>query len=354
MRLPGLGVSRRVVVTLALIGCSAAPTAPPASLLGRFDAVWSTFDAEYSYFAYKRINWDSLRTSLRPRASGAATQDDLVSVLTELTAPLRDVHVRFVRPDGITVPTYQPVAAPNWERSVWDRYALPCGLKQQKPNLGYCFMRGVAYIIVGSWDARQLADADIDAVVDRFRDAPAMIVDVRPNGGGSDALAYTLAGRFATASTVVGYVRTRNGPRHDDFGPETARRIAPRGAFQFTRPVVVLSGRAVFSSNESFISAMRELPNVTILGDTTGGATANPVEHSLGDGWRYTVSTWIEWTADRRVIEWQGIPPDEYVPWSASAAAQGTDVVLEAALARLSPAVAVGAHTQRAGSSKLH
>jgi hypothetical protein len=340
MRWPTRWIGPCALLSLAVVGCRATPTAPPASLLDRFDAAWNTFDAEYSYFEYKRVNWDSLRTVHRPRAAAAATQDELVAVLRDMTAPLRDVHVRFVKPDGVALSTYQTAALPNWERSVWDRYAMPCGLKQQRPNLGYCTMGGIAYVMVGSWDDRQLANADLDAVVDRFREAPAMIIDVRPNGGGSDALAYALAGRFATASTVVGYTRTRSGPRHDDFGPEMTRRVAPRGSFQFTKPVVVLSGRGVFSSCESFISAMRELPNVTVLGDTTGGATANPRSHALGDGWSYTVSTWIEWTADRRVIEWQGIPPDVYVPWSASAAALGRDVVLESALARLSMAAA--------------
>lgn len=130
-------------------------------------------------------------------------------------------------------------------------------------------------------------------------------------------------------------MRYRSGPRHDDFGNELARQVGPRGAFQFTGPVIVLSGRGVFSSTESFIAAMRELPHVTILGDTTGGGTGNPGTYPLGDGWTYTVSRWIEWTADRRVIEWNGIPPDIVVAWDLAAVSQGRDPVLEAALARL-------------------
>ena len=97
----------------------------------------------------------------------------------------------------------------------------------------------------------------------------------------------------------------------------------------------MLSGRGIFSSNESFIAAMRELPNVTIVGDTTGGGTGNPKTFPLGDGWSYSVSRWIEWTADRRVIEWNGIPSDVFVPWDPADPGTGHDPVLEAALARL-------------------
>lgn len=326
-----------LLAACATAACTSSSTEPPASLTGRFDAVWSRFDGEYPYFAHKRVNWDSLRGVFRPRAATATSQAALVDIVVEMLTPLRDVHVRVIKPDGASMPTYQPADRKNWERSSWDRTASACGLRQMKPDLSYCTMAGVAYVTIGGWTNSRFTVADLDGVVDHFRDAPAMIVDVRMNGGGDDALAYAFAGRFATTSTVTGYVQYRSGPRHDDFGTETVRRVGPRGAFQFTRPVVVLSGRGVFSSNESFIAAMRELPNVVILGDTTGGGTGNPAEYSLGDGWRYTVSRWIERTADRRVIEWQGIPPDEFVRWDAAAAAQGRDLVLEAALSRLAP-----------------
>jgi hypothetical protein len=332
-----------LLVAWATTACKSSPTEPPASLIGRFDAVWTSFDDEYPYFAYKQVNWDSLRGVFRPRAAAAASQAELANILVEMLTPLRDVHVRLITANGSSLPTYQPVDRRNWERSLWDRTAASCGLRQVKPDLSYCTMAGVAYVTVGGWVGSRFTVADLDGVVDHFRDAPAMIVDVRMNGGGDDALAFAFAGRFATTSTVTGFVQFRNGPRHDDLGPETVRRISPRGAFQFTRPVIVLSGRGVYSSNESFISAMRELPNVLVLGDTTGGGTGNPAEHSLGDGWRYTVSRWIERTADRRIIEWQGIPPDEHVPWNASMAAQGRDLVLEAALSRLAPTAAAGA-----------
>ncbi len=230
----------------------------------------------------------------------------------------------------------------NWDRDLWFRTIRSCAFKQARPDLGSCSMSGLAYVVVGSWNPSFVSVSDLDAVVDEFRDAPGMVIDVRPNSGGDDALAFALAGRFATRQTTIGYVRYRNGPRHDDFGNELARHIGPRGSFQFTSPVVVLSGRGVFSSTESFIAAMRELPNVTILGDTTGGGTGNPGTYPLGDGWTYSVSRWIEWTADRRVIEWNGIPPDTVVSWNPTAVSEGRDPVLEAALTRLGAAARRG------------
>jgi hypothetical protein len=78
---------------------------------------------------------------------------------------------------------------------------------------------------------------------------------------------------------------------------------------------------------------MRELPSVTILGDTTGGSSGNPAQHRLG-AWSYMVPRWIEWTADRRVIEWNGIPPDMFVRWEADILSFREDPLIAAALAR--------------------
>jgi hypothetical protein len=325
--------SRLLILVVAVASCSNEPTAPttPTEM---FDVFWETFDREYSYFDYKRINWDSLRTVFRPRAEMAQSEDALVPVLKQLVAPLRDVHVQFMHADGGVVASYVPSTKVNWDENAWRVFRNSCGYAQRKPSLGYCTAAGINYLFVGSWNTSALTVADIDAAVDRFRDAPSLIIDVRPNGGGSDELSLALAGRFATATTTVGYVRFRDGRRHDSFTDEIVRRVSPRGTFQFRKPVIVLTGRGVYSSTETFISAMRELPNVTVLGDTTGGGSGNPGQHTL-KSWRYSVSRWIEWTADRRVIEWKGIPPDSVVAWTASEVAAGRDPVIAAALTKV-------------------
>ena len=323
-----------LVTILAVSACGREPTVPETRA-EMFDVFWSTFDREYSYFEYKHIDWDSLRTVFRQRAVAATSEAALVSqVLKPMVAPLRDVHVTFIGADGTTQRSFAQTASVNWNASAWQAFTLKCGLVRPKQTLGYCTDSGIAYVFVGSWNSNFFTTADLDAIIDRFRDAPGMIIDVRSNGGGSDALALALAGRFATGPTTVGYVRFRDGPRHDNFGEEITRRISTRGSFQFLRPVVVLAGRGVYSSSETFVSAMRELPNVTVMGDTTGGGSGNPAQYVLR-AWKYTVSRWIEWTADRRIIEWNGIPPDTVVRWDQGEVAAGRDPVIAAALAYL-------------------
>ncbi len=315
-------------------GGSTAPTAPTAPA-DQFDQLWATFDREYSYFALKGVDWNALRAQYRPRAAAATTQDALVAVIREMLGELRDIHVRLVSPSGATLSTYTPPTARNFDQPLWLQVVTAGGWVQVRLNLGYATLRGIPYIAIGSWNSSEFSADDLDQVLERFRAAPALIVDVRPNGGGDDPLALRLAARFAARSVITEYFQFRNGPAHTDFGAEVVRSVSPGGPWQFTKPVIVLSGRGVFSSNESFIAAMREQSHITIVGDTTGGGTANPGTYDLGLGWKYTVSRWMARTADRQPIEGRGIPPNVYVAWDPAVRAQGRDPVIEAALTML-------------------
>jgi len=86
---------------------------------------------------------------------------------------------------------------------------------------------------------------------------------------------------------------------------------------------------------------------VTLVGDRTAGATANPGTFPLANGWTYTVSRWIEYTADDQVIEDRGIAPRVFVATTASDFAQGRDPVLDWALNRR---WAVGSRVLRFGT----
>jgi hypothetical protein len=281
-------------------GSPTAPSAPPADFAAQFDSLWNTFDREYSYFDYKHIDWNALRTTYRPRATAAADQSGFIGVIREMLRNLHDLHVVVRDPGGASLATYDPQYFVNWDQSVWQQYLRRADWTQGPGALGAGLLDGVPYITISSWNAANIRAADFDAALERFRGAPRLILDVRMNGSGGDQVAFDVAGRFAQTSIVTGYVRYRSGPSHTDFGPPITRVLNPRGARQYTGTVLLLIGRGCASSNESFIAAMRELPNVTLVGDRTAGASASPGTFLLAGGSTYTVSRWIEYTADNQ------------------------------------------------------
>jgi Peptidase family S41/Tricorn protease C1 domain len=335
---------RRKTLSLVLLSLSAltwnacgsgsptAPSVPPADFAAQFDSLWSTFDREYSYFDYKQIDWNGLRTTYRPRAIAASDQLGFIGVIREMLGHLHDQHVVVRNPAGLAMPTYDPQYFINWDRSVWQQYLGRADWTLGQNDWGYGVLDGVPYISIGGWSSSSIRTPDFDAAFERFRSAPRLILDVRMNGGGNDQLALEIAGRFARASVVFGSVRFRNGPSHTDFGPATQRVLNPRGPWQYAGDVLLLIGRRCLSSNESFIAAMRLLPNVTVVGDRTGGSTGNPGSFPLALGWSYTVSRWIEYTADNQVIEDVGIAPHVFVTAGPGDFMQGRDPVLDWAL----------------------
>lgn len=323
-----------VVVALAAAACGGSPTAPtPASdFSSQFDSLWTTFDREYSYFEHKRIDWNAMRAAYRPRALAAPDQNAFIDVVREMLANLHDVHVVIREPGGRTIVTYDPQSFSNWDRAVFDQYRARANWTQGQIDWGHGVLDGVPYIAIGGWGRSSIRAADFDASFERYRNAPMLILDVRPNPGGDDSLAFEIAGRFARSTINAGYVKFRNGPAHSDFGSPTTRTVSPRGPWQYAGRVYLLIGRKCASSNESFIVAMGQLPNVTLVGDRTAGATGNPGTFNLAGGWTYTVSRWIEYTPDSQVIEDNGIAPDVYVAATAADFAAGRDPVLDWAL----------------------
>lgn len=313
-------------------GSPTSPSPPAADFAAQFDSLWSTFDREYSYFDHKQIDWNALRDRFRPTAIAAADQAGFIGVVREMLGQLHDLHVVLRDPGGASLPTYTPATVSNWNRSVWDQYVARANWTQGQSDWGHGVLDGVPYITIGGWGASSIRAADFDAALERYRTAPMLILDVRMNPGGNDALAFEVAGRFTPMAVRTGSVKFRNGPSHSDFGSPTQRILNPRGAWQYTGRVLLLIGPRCASSNESFIEAMRQLPHVTLAGDRTAGATANPGTFPLANGWTYTVSRWIEYTADGQVIEDRGISPRVFVAAGAGDFAQGRDPVLDWAL----------------------
>lgn len=310
---------------------------PPASAshaapyVAQFDTLWTRFQDVYPSFAYKQIDWRAQRTRYRPRAERARTQDELVAVLLEMLAPLRDLHVWFVDPRGQVVPTYRPATVLNFERPRWEAALRDAGYIPRSPGVGDGMIGGYAYIHIGSWKS-PLTDEVLEGMMQRARDAQGLIIDVRTNAGGSDALALGFAGRFTLRPFAASYVRINTDPRVIGVEMPLARTINPRGAWQFTRPVVVISGRGGLSATESFVAAMRTLPQVTVIGDTTGGASGNPATFALGSGWQFTVPRWLEYGPDRQPIEWRGVAPHLAVSWQTVQYDRQRDPLIDAAV----------------------
>lgn len=317
------------IAIICITGCSEDSVEPISkSYTDMFNSFYETFDRYYSYFDYKNINWAEEKERCEADIINVHTDSELIDLLIEMVNPLRDVHVWFTSGDNY-IPSYSPSNFKNWDRTVWEEYVTRNNWQQQQSYWGYATFNDTPYFAFEAWKSDHINVSDFDAALENFKESDTIVIDVRMNYGGNDELALDIAARFTSQTRTVTYYKFRDGPQHSDFTELFERKLSPRGTWQFTKPVYVLIGRGCFSSNETFISAMREIPHVTLVGDTTGGSSGNPHAFRLGNGWEYYVPRWINYTADMQVIEWNGIAPDIYIKTTEADFLDGRDPVLD-------------------------
>jgi C-terminal processing protease CtpA/Prc len=77
---------------------------------------------------------------------------------------------------------------------------------------------------------------------------------------------------------------------------------------------------------------MKTLPNVTTVGDTTNGSFSPQIHRELPNGWSFALSTQIVASADFKIYEGIGIPPDITVVNTIKEFNRQIDAMLEKAI----------------------
>lgn len=313
-----------VVLLVILAGCPPPEEEPASETQRRFDEVWTAFDEDYSYFTYKGIDWDDVRTRYRPDFKDDLTANEFAGRLSTMLDELHDWHVWVQRPDGEYL-GYTGTYQTNYPASIIQSYARGGAYTTLGDDVIFHAdvssgkdANPIAHIIIDTLDTEQfssVSDTEIEALFVQYADADGMILDIRANSGGNENNAVKFASRFTDEPVVYGYTKTRNGPGHNDFAALVTKTLEPSTDTHYDGIVVGLIGQKCMSSAEWFTAMLRACPNVILIGDTTRGASANPDVYSLANGVNYSVSRWVAYAYDpfielSEIIEDNGIEPD--------------------------------------------
>ncbi len=141
--------------------------------------------------------------------------------------------------------------------------ALPILQRDEPPAIAHRRLEtGAGWIAIRSF-GDYAATAAFDAALAELRDAPALIIDVRGNGGGDTAVARPIMGRFIATRAPYALMRRRAGR---GLSAPWTEWVEPRGPFTYDRPVVVLCDRWSASMAEGFPMGMRGLGRARIVG----------------------------------------------------------------------------------------
>ncbi|MEU9948944.1 S41 family peptidase [Streptomyces sp. NPDC047939] len=296
-----------------------------------FDVFWQSFEENYPFFAAKGIDWHAVRDTYRPKVHADTSRDELFTLFSEMVKPLYDAHVtvfdgerRFsqVRPGTAVIGSDLDTKVKDYiVRSDLDgeplrefangriSYAdLPGGQGYLRLSgfAGYSSEEGHAY-------AAELAELDkaLDTVftAERTASLTGLVIDLRINGGGADALGLHLAGRLTDSSYTAYRKRTQY------TRPQPVPVKPARGVPRYGGPVAVLTAATTFSAGETFTQALIDRPGRTVrIGENTQGVFSDTLDRTLPGG----MTVWLpnEEFLTRRggTFDGAGIPPHIRTP----------------------------------------
>jgi len=275
-----------------------------------FDYLWKEMDRKYSYFAFKNVDWSQVRSQYQSKLRDDMSEDELFEVLADMMLELRDDHTNLIAPFNIAIYNAELKGPVNFfPRTLREHYFEEERITS--PFLHSFIHQGrIGYIRYGSF-MDSMSDYALDHVLDRYASTDGLILDLRSNGGGSLFNVPLLLGRFVDDPIVVARSITRNGPQHSDFAQPEDFRITPSSGKRYSKkPVMVLIDRGSYSATTFFALATKALPNLVLVGDTTGGGGGLPNGGQLPNGWTYRFSVSQTLDLQGRNYAEQGVPPD--------------------------------------------
>lgn len=363
--------SRLDALPMTCNGDSLLTAAAPTQI---FEHLWHTFNDYYAFFDKRGVNWDVQYRRFRQQIDDNMSETALFKRMSKMLSAIPDFHVNLEsESEEFGAGELQGVDAILSEgfhnQTEWDDFddyqADRLALYEQilfsyldedsiqhaggtddsliswgriENRVGYLTIPAMVSIASHAHYVSDDIDA-IQAIMDQaltdLRDTDAMIIDVRFNNGGNDAVSLAIANYF----TATRRLAITKGPW--SYLGEMGRReayLVPVGDKFYSKPVAVITGPNTISAGEIFVLAMRALPQTIQVGEPTIGMLSDELEKFLPNHWRFTLSNEVYYDYKGVNYEVEGIPPHVKAPaFSLDDLEAGRNSALETALKVLLP-----------------
>lgn len=302
--------------------------------LTTFDDFYTHVDESFSFFEYIPHDFDSAYVVNRSILESNPTENQLIAALQEMITIMEDGHTDVFLNDRALSYTGWYDQFPLNQLPTIENYFQ--SYEQVNTALEYGIITGgtIGYIKINTFSGN-ITTANyeqIDPILEQLSNVDGIVIDVRSNGGGNSNNADLIISRFNDESRLAFRARRKSGPARNEFGSWVNINTAISSGNRFLKPVFVLTNRRSFSSTEWFVSGMRTIPHVSIVGDTTGGGSGNPLFKEIVNGWSMRVSNTQKELPEGRDFQYTGIYPDIAVWISQTDSLNGIDTILERAI----------------------
>lgn len=350
---------------------------PPTTFGQVFEEFWNDMNVNYVYWDVDTTRWDAIYRQYKPlfgslRLGDTADLARSVGYFHKITDGLKDHHFSItftntVLRDSAIIPGYDqwrkdPAFHFSYSYLASDRSYLDSGYLfgsdyTSVPTTTLNAMAGTIHGDILFFTCNQFVLSDsytspvdnpVKPVLNYFfgrlanpSGLKAIVLDFRDNPGGDANDLNFLVGHFIGHPLVVGYTRNKSGNGRLDYTPWVDVKVAPQaGAHAVTLPIFILADKYSQSMAEITTMALRTLPLCRVVGETTFGATGPFGENALYDDGPFQVPGFLSVTtssvefksADGKMYEGVGFPPDYPVAYSLQALNSGDDPQMDKVL----------------------
>ena len=283
-----------------------------------FLTFWTILDKNYPYFIERGIDWDSVYTTCYPRAKAARSDEELVVVLTEIIRRLNDRHLGILTfEDGIigSITPEQTDTLKHEYCSVFHNYGFYQNSYSYPTDFLSDTIKKISYVDIYSFSNVTFEYYNMERF-GTYMDPPncknGLIIDIRDNGGGNARIMMDIVSHFFENERIVFYTSHKTGKGHSDFGKQEAIRLKGKGTLPESVPIVLLIGKDTYSAGNDFAYIMNDLPNVTLMGEQSGGGGGTIREVLLPNNWILRYPYMKTYSSTGANMEF-GIEPDIYM-----------------------------------------
>jgi hypothetical protein len=348
------------------------------------DIFWNTLDQRYLDFSLSDTNWAEIYELAISELNEIESEEELFNLFSYMITPLQDAHNIIAigtinggdeddfsvsyKPDFVDIllneflqdneldelQTDDQAAAANQyidgqldiyletifsyanESTVDDAADGDITWFITDGNIGYLMIKAMANFEDDDADLvddLQVVTEAMDSALMALKDVQGLIIDVRLNEGGQDEVSMLIAQHFISARQHVYSKQARLG---NGRTPLIDVYLEPATENQYLGAIVLLSSATTVSAAEVFTLAMRNLPNVTIIGESTQGAFSDVSKSRVTSDIVFGFSNEYYFSSTGEWFEHQGIPVDIEVPFlTLEQREQERDYAIEEALGLL-------------------
>ncbi len=299
-----------------------------------FDHFWNIFNDYYAFFETRNIDWSQYK-SLRDQV----TEDNFYDTLEGLAHLLEDGHVSIVDDkNNIQIESGNPKLFERLNANLsgdliiengddydalFNQKAITIVTKylggdfeiDERENIIWGLVNNdIGYILVSTMQgygtnfSNELSALNtvLETIMNDLKASGVskLILDMRFNDGGHDTVALHMVSRFMDQERISYFKKARLG---DGFTENKSFSVTPKGDYQFTGDIILLTSPYTISAAELFTLCVKDLPYVTIVGENTGGAFSTILEHTLPNGATVGLSNEIYSDTQGEVFEVVGI-----------------------------------------------